>query len=63
MARLREEINFEAVLYDRKTWSLTLMECELFERRVLRKISGPKRDEMGIMNRGVFKDAVSTQNM
>jgi hypothetical protein len=33
------------VLYGCETWSLTLRE-ELFENRVLRRIFGPKRDEM-----------------
>ena len=37
------------VLYGCKTWSLTLMEeCRLrvFENRVLRRIFGPKKDEV-----------------
>jgi hypothetical protein len=37
------------VLYGCKTWSLTLREVHRlkgFENRVLRRISGPKRDEM-----------------
>jgi len=37
------------VLYGCETWSLTLMEeCRLrvFENRVLRRIFGPKRDEV-----------------
>jgi hypothetical protein len=37
------------VLYDCESWSLTLREeCRLrvFENRVLRKIFGPKRDEV-----------------
>jgi hypothetical protein len=37
------------VLYDREIWSLTFREkCRLrvFETRVLRKIFGPKRDEV-----------------
>ena len=37
------------VLYGRETWSLTLRkECRLtvFENRVLRKVFGPKRDEV-----------------
>jgi hypothetical protein len=38
-------------------------ERQLFERIVLRKISGPKRDEMGIMERGVFNDSIGMQNM
>jgi hypothetical protein len=38
-----------AVLYGCKTWSLTLREehrLKVFENRVLRKIFGPKRDEI-----------------
>jgi len=37
------------VVYGRETWSLTLRdECRLrvFEKRVLRRIFGPKRDEL-----------------
>jgi hypothetical protein len=37
------------ILYDRKTWSLTLREeygLRLFENRALRRIFGPKRDEV-----------------
>jgi hypothetical protein len=37
------------VLYECKTWSLTLREerkLRLFENRVLRRIFGPKRDEV-----------------
>jgi hypothetical protein len=37
------------VLYGRETWSLTLREehrLRVFENRVLRRIFGPKRDEM-----------------
>jgi hypothetical protein len=36
-------------LYGRETWSLTLKEelkLSIFENRVLRRIFGPKRDEM-----------------
>ena len=38
------------VLYDCETWSLTLREesrLKVFENRILRQISGPKRDENG----------------
>jgi hypothetical protein len=38
-----------AVLYGCKTWSLTLREehrLRVFENRVLRRIFGPKRDEV-----------------
>jgi hypothetical protein len=37
------------VLYGRETWSLTLKEAHrlrVFENRVLRRIFGPKRDEV-----------------
>jgi hypothetical protein len=37
------------VLYESKTWSLTLREehkLRVFENRVLRRIFGPKRDEV-----------------
>ena len=37
------------VLYERETWSLTLREehrLTVFENRVLRRIFGPKRDEV-----------------
>ena len=40
---------FTVVLYGHETWSLTLWEeCRLkvFENRVLRRIFGPKRDEV-----------------
>ena len=38
-----------AFLYECETWSLTLREesrLRVFENRVLRRISGPKRDEV-----------------
>jgi hypothetical protein len=38
-----------AVLYDWEPWSLTLREeyrLRVFEKRVLRRIFGPKRDKM-----------------
>jgi hypothetical protein len=41
--------NFALVLYGRETWSLTLREehrLRVFENRVLRRIFGPKRDEV-----------------
>ena len=41
--------NFPAVLYGCETWSLTLNEerrLKVFENRVLRRIFGPKRDEV-----------------
>jgi hypothetical protein len=42
-------IILSVVLYGRETWSLTLREeCKLrvFEKRVMRKIFGPKGDEI-----------------
>jgi hypothetical protein len=45
---------FPAVLYGCETWSLTLTEehrLRLLENRVLRRIFGPKRDEMVLGSR------------
>jgi hypothetical protein len=42
-------IILSVVLYECETWSLTLREehrLEVFEKRVLRKVFGPKRDEV-----------------
>ena len=42
-------IMLPVVLYGCETWSLTLMEertLRMFEKRVLRRIFGPKRDEV-----------------
>jgi hypothetical protein len=47
--RIYETIILPVVLYGCETWSLTLREeCRLrvFENRVLRRIFGPKRDEV-----------------
>jgi hypothetical protein len=47
--RIYRTIIFPVVLYGCETWSLTLREeCRLrvFENRVLRRIFGPKRDEV-----------------
>jgi hypothetical protein len=47
--KIYRTIIFPVVLYGCETWSLTLMEeCRLrvFENRVLRRIFGPKRDEV-----------------
>jgi hypothetical protein len=44
-----ETINLPVVLYGCKTWCLTLRESHrlrVFENRVLRRIFGPKRDEV-----------------
>ena len=41
--------NFAVVLYGYETWSLTLREerrLRVFENRVLRRIFGPKKDEV-----------------
>jgi hypothetical protein len=47
--RIYETIILSVVLYGCETWSLTLREelrLRVFENRVLRKIFGPKRDEV-----------------
>jgi hypothetical protein len=47
--RIYETIILPVVLYGCKTWSLTLREehrLRVFENRVLRRIFGPKRDEV-----------------
>jgi hypothetical protein len=47
--RINKTIILPVVLYGCKTWSLTLREdyrLRVFENRVLRKIYGPKRDEV-----------------
>jgi hypothetical protein len=47
--RIYKTIIMPVVLYGCETWSLTLMEehrLRVFENRVLRRIFGPKRDEM-----------------
>jgi hypothetical protein len=47
--KIYRTIILPVVLYGRETWSLTLREerrVRLFENRVLRKIFGPKRDEV-----------------
>jgi hypothetical protein len=47
--RICKTIIFPVVLYGCETWSLTLREehrLRVFENRVLRKIFGPKRDEV-----------------
>jgi hypothetical protein len=47
--RIYKTIILPVVLYGCETWSLTLREehrLRMFENRVLRKIFGPKRDEM-----------------
>jgi hypothetical protein len=47
--RIYKTIILPVVLYGCKTWSLTLREehrLRVFENRVLRRIFGPKRDEV-----------------
>jgi hypothetical protein len=47
--RIYKTIILPVVLYGRETWSLILREehkLRVFENRVLRKIFGPKRDEV-----------------
>jgi hypothetical protein len=46
--KIHKTIILPVVLYGRETWSLTLGEEQLkvFGNRVLRRIFGPKRDEM-----------------
>jgi hypothetical protein len=47
--RIYKTIILPVVLYGCETWSLTLREehrLGVFEKRVLRKIFGPKRDEV-----------------
>jgi hypothetical protein len=51
--RICKTIILPVVLYGCETWSLTLREEErlrVFENRVLRRISGPKRDEVTLHN-------------
>jgi hypothetical protein len=47
--KIYKTITLPVVLYGCETWSLTLREenrLRVFEKRFLRKISGPKRDEV-----------------
>ena len=47
--KIYRTIIMPAVLYGRETWSLTLREerrLRVFENRVLRRVFGPKRDEV-----------------
>jgi len=50
LVKIHRTIIFPVLLYGCETWSLTLREEELrlrvFENRVLRRIFGPKRDEV-----------------
>jgi hypothetical protein len=52
--KIYKAIFLPVILYGRKTWSLTLMEkhrLRVFENRVLRRIFGPKRDEVTRMEK------------
>jgi len=47
--KIHRTIILPVVLYGRETWSLTLREkrrLRVFENRVLRRLFGPKRDEV-----------------
>jgi len=47
--KIQRTIIFPVVLYGCETWSLTLREerrLRVFENRVLRRVFGPKRDEV-----------------
>jgi hypothetical protein len=47
--KIYKTVILPVVLYGRETWSLTLKtehRLRVFEKRVLRRISGPKRDEV-----------------
>jgi hypothetical protein len=47
--RIHKTVIFPAVLYNCETWSLTLrkeLTARVFENGVLRRIFGPKRDEV-----------------
>jgi hypothetical protein len=46
--KIRNPIILSVVLYECDTWSLTLRKnrIEAFEKRVLKKIFGPKRDDI-----------------
>jgi hypothetical protein len=49
MFKIRRIIIWPVVLYECETWSFTLREelwLKVFENRVLRRIFGPKRDEV-----------------
>ena len=49
--KVHRTIILPVVLYGRETWSLTLREerrLRVFENRVLMRIFGPKRDEVGL---------------
>jgi hypothetical protein len=61
---------FPVVLYDCETWSLTLREehdLRVFENRVLRRIFGPKRDEVSggwrILHNEEFRNSYSSPSI
>ena len=52
--KIYRTIILPVVLYGCETWSLTLREkrrLRVFENRVLRKVFGPKRDEVTVMEK------------
>ena len=68
--KIYRTIILPTVLYGRETWSLTLREeCRLrmFENRVLRRVFGPKRDEVtgewGKLHTGELSDRYSLPNI
>jgi hypothetical protein len=61
--RMYNTIILSVVLYERGTWSLTLREecgMRVFENRVLRRIFGPKRDELTLEWRKVHNEELHT---
>jgi hypothetical protein len=68
--RIYKTIILLVVLYGRETWSLTLREehrLRVFENRVLRRIFGPKRDEVTgewrILHNEEFRDLYSSPSI
>jgi hypothetical protein len=59
-------LNSTVVLYGCETWSLTLREdhrLRVFENRVLRRIFGPKRDEVTGEWRKLHNEELHTSNL
>jgi hypothetical protein len=60
--KIYRTIIFPVVLYGCETWSLTLREerrLRVFEKRVLRRVFGPKRDEVtGIWRKYIIRSLV-----
>jgi hypothetical protein len=68
--RIYKTIILPVVLYGCETWSLTLREehrLRMFENRVLRRIFGPKRDEVtgdwGILHNEELRDLYSSPSI